>query len=118
MQNEGSKATRIERLVIDNREKEIVDKLRFYQELIQDITNKEVSAIYYDNKHYDLIVRFDNYSVALRAAGIDARELTKNIIIHFSDYKNKEIAEELRKSLQRALRENHFYSRLDVDECK
>lgn len=103
------KATRIERLnFVDNREKEIVDKLRFYQELIQDITNKEVSAIFYNLERQDLTVRFNDESVVLKGASADAREITKNIIIYFSDYKNREIAEELSKSIQRALKDNGF----------
>lgn len=117
MQNERSKATRIERLTLFGRvENEKIDKLGFYKELIQDITNKEVSAIFYNTERQDLTVRFNDESVVLTDAGTDAREITKNIIMCFSDYKNKELARELRKSIQRALKENNFWSCIDVDD--
>lgn len=104
-----SKTTRIERLTLFGRvEKEKVDKLRFYQELIQDITNKEVSAIFYNTERQDLTVRFNDESIVLTGAGTDARDLTKNIITYFSDYRNRELAEELSKSIQRALKNNGF----------
>lgn len=103
------KATRIKRIILfGNREREKVDKLRFYQELIQDITNKEVSAIFYSTERKDLTVRFNDESVVLTGAGTDARDLTKNIITYFSDYRNRELAEELSKSIQRALKDNGF----------
>lgn len=109
MQDKGSKATRIERIILfGNREREKVDKLGFYKELIQDITNKEVSAIFYNTEHQDLTVRFNDESVVLTGAGTDARDLTKNIITYFSDYRNRELAEELSKSIQRALKNNGF----------
>lgn len=103
------KASRIERIILfGNREREKVDKLRFYQELIQDITNKEVSAILYNTERKDLTVRFNDESVVLTGADTDARDLTKNIITYFSDYRNRELAEELSKSIQRALKDNGF----------
>jgi hypothetical protein len=109
MQNKGSKTTRIERLTfIAPDEDEKRRKLGFYKELIQDITNKEVSAIFYNTERQDLTVRFDDESVVLTGAGTDARDLTKNIITYFSDYRNREIAEELSKSIQRALKDNGF----------
>lgn len=117
MQNERSKATRIERLTLFGRiEKEKVDKLRFYQELIQDITNKEVSAILYSTERQDLTVRFNDESVVLTGAGTDARDLTKNIITYFSDYRNRELAEELSKSIQRALKDNGFRLFTDINK--
>lgn len=117
MQNERSKATRIERITLfGNREREKVDKLRFYQELIQDITNKEVSAIFYSLERKDLTVRFNDESVVLTGADTDARDLTKNIIMYFTDYKNKELARELRKSIQRALKDNGFRLFTDINK--
>lgn len=117
--NKQYKTTRIEIVnYMMNDIYEIRNKLSFYKELIEDITGKRAQAIHYNDESHDLSVRLDDESVVLRNAGTNAREITINIINHFSDYKNKELARELRKSLQRALRENNFYSRLDVDERK
>lgn len=111
------KTTRIEHLTLIAPDEEAKRrKLRFYKELIQDITNKEVSAIFYNTERKDLTVRFNDESVVLTGAGTDARDLTKNIITYFSDYRNRELAEELSKSIQRALKDNGFRLFTDINK--
>lgn len=116
MQYRKYKTTRIKDLRYIREEESITYKLGFYKELIEDITDQEVITLYYEKESHNLLVRFKDNSVVLEEAGTDARELTKNIIMCFSDYKNKELARELRKSIQRALKENNFWSCIDVDD--
>lgn len=49
------------------------------------------------------------YAMMLKSFGYNyQKHLTKNIITYFSDYRNRELAEELSKSIQRALKNNGF----------